>query len=244
MGLFGRRSAIANPVSGQLQVVACSPFPDVGSEIVLFPKCDIDGVITSARVAPTAVRFSGYGVPKAKWPRPGMALPVTVDLADPHRFTIEWDRLPTGPQTAADLAESLRAGQRGESHADAPAPFPRVWRETEHAEGPPALINGLTPQQTELALSGEAAAVGLVPATAEVLAAREVGPSSAPGGTWNIAVRVRDPNGGPGWETVTRMSFSSPERREKRTAIGSELPVLADPDNHHRIIVDVARLAP
>jgi hypothetical protein len=39
------------------------------------------------------------------------------------------------------------------------------------------------------------------------------------------------------------MSFSSPERREMRTTTGRELPVLTDPDNHNRIIVDVARLS-
>jgi hypothetical protein len=82
----------------------------------------------------------------------------------------------------------------------------------------------LTPQQTELALSGAAAALGLVPTTAKVLAAQEAGPSSAPGGTWDITVRVTDPNGGPDWDAVTRMSFSSPERREQRTTAGVECP--------------------
>lgn len=53
----------------------------------------------------------------------------------------------------------------------------------------------------------------------------------------------REPNGGEGWEAVTRISFSSPQRREKRTAAGVELAVLVDPDNHTRIIVDVARLS-
>jgi hypothetical protein len=250
MGSFKRKQTdIANPVGGQLQVVACSPFPDAGAEMVLFPKCHIDGVITAERLAPTAVHYSGYGVPKPKWPRPGMVLPVTVDLADPNRFRIEWDRVPTGPQAAARLAESLSARQRGEpfgeEQADTPAQpaFPRVWREVDYAGASPALVNGLTPQQTELALSGDAAAVGLVPAMARVLAAHPAGPSSAPGGTWDIAVWVADPNGGPGWEAVTRMSFSSAGRREKRTAAGIELPVLVDPDNRHRILVDVARLS-
>ncbi|EJN15204.1 hypothetical protein PMI42_01212 [Bradyrhizobium sp. YR681] len=50
-------------------------------------------------------------------------------------------------------------------------------------------------------------------------------------------------NGGPGSEAVTRMSFSSPSRRESRTAVGVELPVLVDPDNRKRIIVDVAHLS-
>jgi len=76
-----------------------------------------------------------------------------------------------------------------------------------------------------------------------VLAAHEVGQSSAPGGTWDITVRVIDPTGRHDWEAVTRMSFSSPQRREMRTAVGLELPVLVDPDNRHRIIVDVARLS-
>ncbi|WP_271580999.1 hypothetical protein [Bradyrhizobium sp. CCBAU 45389] len=232
---------ITNPVNGLLQVVACSPFPDAAGEMVLHPRCDIDGVVTAERLAAAAVQYSGYDVPKAKWPRPGMMLPLTVDLADPTRFRIEWDRVPTG----REVAEKLAADLRGEEQADTPGcrPSPRVWREIEHAASSPALIYGLTPQQTEIALAGGAAALGLVPTTAKVLSAREVQPSSATGGTWDIAVAVNDPNGGAAWDAVTRMSFSSSSRRKSRTAAGVELPVLVDPDNRKRIIVDVARLS-
>ncbi|MBR0783149.1 hypothetical protein JQ635_17145 [Bradyrhizobium iriomotense] len=198
-------------------------------------------MVTAERLAAAAVRYSGYDVPKAKWPRPGAVLPVTVDLADPTRFRIEWDRVPAGREAAEKLAADLRS----EHQADASGrrPFPRVWREAEHAASSPALVNGLAPQQTEIALAGGAAALGLVPTTAKVLTAHEVKPSSAPGGTWDIAVTVNDPNGGAAWETVTRMSFSSSSRRESRTAAGVVLPVLVDPDNRKRIIVDVARLS-
>jgi len=213
---------ITNPVDGWLRVVTCSPFPDAAGEIVLCPRCDIDGVITAERLAATAVQYSGYDVPKRHWPRPGMVLPVTVDLADPHRFRIAWDQLPAGRRDRA---------------------FPHLWREVEHAATSPELVNGLTPQQTEIALSGAAAALGLVPTTATVISACETGPSSAPGGTWDITVRVNDPRGGPGWDAVTRMSFSSASRRALRTAAGCELPVLVDPDNRKRILVDVARLS-
>jgi hypothetical protein len=264
-----KQSATTNPVRGQLQVVTCSPFPDAGGEVILSPKCEIDGVISAERLAPSAVHYSGYGVPKAKWPRPGMVLPVTVDIADIKRFKIEWDQVPTGPEAAESLAASLRGEQakafsseslsRARSGMDAGSreenaskqkldpsddqAFPRVWREMQHAASQPALVNGLTPQQTELALSGNAAALGLVPTTAKVLAAHEVEPSSAPGGTWDIVVAVTNPNGGSPWEAMTRMSFSSPQRREMRTTTGNELPVLTDPDNHNRIVVGVARLS-
>lgn len=247
MGWFSKReqSRIANPVRGRLQVVACSPFPDAAGEVILYPKCEIDGVITAERLASSAVHYSGYGVPKPKWPRPGVVLPVTVDIADPKQFRIEWDQVPTGREAAEHLAERLNAEQRGEPQADTSADhaFPRVWREVRYAASSPALVNGLTPQEAELALSGGAAALGLVPTTAKVLAAREAGPSSAPGGTWDIIVRVIAPNGGQDWEAVTRMSFSSPERRKKRTTAGLELPVLVDPGSRDRIIVDVARLS-
>ncbi|GLR88175.1 hypothetical protein GCM10007857_48870 [Bradyrhizobium iriomotense] len=223
-----------------MQVVACSPLPDAAGEMVLYPGCDIDGVVTAERVAATAVQYSGHDVPKPKWPRPGMLLPVTVDLADPTRFRIEWDLVPTGHYAAEQLAEHLRS----EPHANTPgrSPFPRSWHEMEHAASLPALVNGLTPQQAEIALAGGGAALGLVPTTARVLTVHEVQPSSAPGGTWDIAVAVNDPNGGPSWEAVTRMSFSSASRRESRSASGVELPVLVNPDNRKRIIVDVARL--
>jgi hypothetical protein len=247
MGWFNKRkrSAFANPVRGQLEVVACSPFPDVAGEVVLFPRCEIDGVISVERLVPTAVHYSGYDAPKTKWPRPGMVLPVTVDIADPRQFRIEWDQVPTGQEAAERLAASLRDEQLGTRNDQAPGhpAFPRAWHEVKHATSTPALVNGLTPQQTELALNGSAAVLGLVPTTAKVLAAQEAGPSSAPGGTWDITVFVTDPSGGPGWEAVTRMSFSSPQRRELRTATGRELPVLTDPYIRNRIIVDVARLS-
>lgn len=231
---------ITNPVDGWLQVVACSPFPDAAGEMVLHPRCDVDGIVTAERLAATAVRYSGYDVPKAKWPQPGAVLPVTLDLADPTRVRIEWDRVATGHEAAEKLAAHLR----GEQQADTPGrPFPRIWREEKHAAASPALINGLTPQQTEIALAGGAAALGLVPTTAKVLSAHEVQPGSAPGGTWDIAVAVNDPSGGAAWDAITRMSFSSPSRRESRTAVGVELPVLVDPDNRKRIIVDVGRLS-
>jgi hypothetical protein len=221
----GRKAvAITNLVRGQLQVVACSPFPDAGGEVILSPHCEIDGVITAERLAPSAVHFGGYGVPKAKWPRPGVVFPVTVDIADPNRFRIEWDQVLSGPEAAQHLAACLRREpQAGLSDDSA---FPRVWRETAHAASSPELVNGIRPQQTELALSGAAAALGLVSTTATVLSAQGAGPSSAPGGTWDISVHVTDANGGEGWDAVTRMSFSSPARREKRTAGGLELPVL------------------
>jgi len=233
---------ITNPVDGWLRVVTCSPFPDAAGEIVLYPRCDIEGVITAERLAATAVTYRGHDVPKPKWPRPGMTLPVTVDLADPARFRIEWDRVPTGREAAERLAEDLRGEPR--AGATGQRPFPRSWREVEHAASSPALVNGLTPQQAEIALAGGGATLGLVATTAKVLGVQAVQPSSAPGGTWDIAVAVNDPNGGAGWEAITRMSFSSASRRERRTAPGVELPVLVDPDNRTRIIVDVARLPP
>lgn len=170
-------------------------------------------MITAERLAPLAVHFGGYGVPKAKWPRPGVVLPVTVDIADPNRFRIEWDQVLSGQEAAEHLAARLR----GEPQADVSddRDFPRVWHETTHATSSAALVNGLMRQQTELVLSGAAAALGLVPTTATVLSAQEAGPSSAPGETWDISVPVTDPNGGEGWDAVTRMSFSSPARREK-----------------------------
>jgi hypothetical protein len=61
VGWFTKRkpAGITNPVRGQLQVVACSPFPDAGGEVILSPQCEIDGVITAERLVPSAVHYSG-----------------------------------------------------------------------------------------------------------------------------------------------------------------------------------------
>lgn len=45
MGWFSKRkpTVITSPVRGQLQVVACSPFPDAGGEVILAPWCETNG---------------------------------------------------------------------------------------------------------------------------------------------------------------------------------------------------------
>ncbi|WP_321969092.1 hypothetical protein [Paraburkholderia tropica] len=240
---------MANPTDGQLRVVACSPFPDTGGETILYPKCEIDGVIVANGVMPVAVRFNGYGVPKPKWPRPGIMLPITFDRADAARFSIRWQEVPTGREAAEQLAAQLSAGPLGEPRIgdQASAHRPNVWHEATYVSAYPLVNNGLTPAETELALSGQGAAIGLIPVVSKVLSARPTGPRSAPGGTWGITVWVEGMDGGSGWQAVTRMSFSSVQRREQRTVPGEELPLLIDPANRQRqrqrVIVDLSRLS-
>lgn len=246
MGWFSKRkrTQITNPVVGQLQVVSCSPFPDVAGEMVLYPQCEIDGVITADRRPAFAVKFKGYGVPKPKWPRPGMVLPVTLDLADPSRFRIEWDQVPTGAEAASSLAAVLNTQQQADQQSPMPdkGAFPRFWQAVTYAGASSSPVGALTSEEIKRALSDGGESLGLFPTTAKVLAAEEVRPSSAPGGTWDITVSVTNLWDGPNWEAVTRMSFSSLERRMRRTAPGQNLPVLVDPVHHARILVDVSRL--
>jgi hypothetical protein len=48
-------------------------------------------------VPPTAAEHRDGDTPTAKWPHPGMTLPVTLDRKDPDRLKVEWDDVaPTG----------------------------------------------------------------------------------------------------------------------------------------------------
>jgi hypothetical protein len=105
---WARSRRMQDPVRGEAQVVAATaPGHDAYSSTY-----EITAVVRAAGMAPAAV--VRHGVARtAKWPRPGMVLPVTVDQADPTRIRIEWGEVPTTRQVARDEARRL---------AQAPAP--------------------------------------------------------------------------------------------------------------------------
>ncbi|GAB3509122.1 SHOCT domain-containing protein [Phytohabitans suffuscus] len=112
MGRFDRFKRISDPVDGTAQVVSATSAPDGQGSAA----CGMHLVVSAPGVPAFAVEGT-YMVKMAKWPWPGMVLPITVSRADPARFKIRWDRVPTGRAAAAEraarLAETLNAQAAG-----------------------------------------------------------------------------------------------------------------------------------
>ena len=81
------------------------------SRTALYHMTRITGVISAEGVEPTAVQYSGL-IKTSNWPSPGSSLPVTVDRADPTKFTILWDKVATGGDSSLAQAEALAAAMR------------------------------------------------------------------------------------------------------------------------------------
>ena len=98
---------MADPAPGTLLVTAAA----MPSRNAIYHMTRITGVISGEGFEPTAVQFSGL-IRTSLWPSPGTQLPVTVDRADPTRFTIHWDQAATNSDGALDQAEALAAAMR------------------------------------------------------------------------------------------------------------------------------------
>jgi hypothetical protein len=101
---------------------------------------------------------------------------------------------------------------------------------------------GTTPEQAAQAFADTSS---MRPATAVVLAAHEVSiPAGMAGGAGagvvDITLDITAPDGS-AYTTVTRISFSTPERRAMVTATGTRLPVLIDPADRSRVVIDIGR---
>jgi hypothetical protein len=248
MGLFNKLKGMSDPVDGQFSLIACS----TNSGGAVYENCAMDGVVSGAGIVPTSVHHTSLLTPTAKWPQPGQTLPVTVDRARPDRLKIKWDEIPTN----REQAQRLSAQQAQQMAAAMQQPVPArasgatvttstsvVGDASRPVPGAPG--GGLTPEETAQALAGGAAALGLQPMNARLIAAHEVhvpaGLPTVPGGTWDLTLDLA-PIGGPGYTTVLRINFSSEQKRQAIAAVGRELPVLADPARHDRIMIDTSRL--
>ncbi len=274
MGLLDRLKGISQPIDAEFRIVACS----ANSGGAVYENCSMDGVVTAPGMDPVSVHHSSLATPTAKWPYPGVVLPVTVDRDHPDRLKINWDQVPN----SRDVARAMAASEAQQLANPAPSVSPATAPEVDIRSLPPqvqSMVNdlvsraqasgatvttsyatdvvgapgrptpgaaggGLTPEQSAQAAAGGAAAIGLEPTTAKVLAAHEVPipagvVGAAPGGVWDLTLDVAAT---PGYTAVIRINFSSPAKRSQIAVVGRELPVLSDPANHDRIAIDTSRL--
>jgi hypothetical protein len=73
-------------------------------------------VVQAEGIPPTNVEHTQI-CPVAKWPRPGMTIPVVVSRSDPRRLTIDFDQIPDAHDVARAMAEQQAAFLRGQATA-------------------------------------------------------------------------------------------------------------------------------
>ena len=107
--VFDKFRRLKDPVAGQAQVVAASR----QMEHAVYASCAMVLIISAPGIEPFKAEQSSL-VKTSRWPHTGMVLPCTVDRANPGRFKIEWDAVPTGSERADQLADQMLAGMQGQ----------------------------------------------------------------------------------------------------------------------------------
>lgn len=112
--------SISDPVQGTAQVVSASMPPSKNGGGAM---CEMSLVVTIPGQPSVAVRKANL-VSMAKWPMPGMSLPVVAERSDPGKFRILWDQVASGRERglfqAQQVADRLN-GNGGEAAGGAAA---------------------------------------------------------------------------------------------------------------------------
>lgn len=257
-----RNHRLTDPIPGKYRLTSCS----VSSPGAAYSNCNMEGVVMADGITPTAVEHY-CTAPTKKWPYPGQELPVLVDRADPQRLRVVWDDVPTGREVgrqaaqaqAQAQAQAMAAGTGAGAGAggtvmagELPPQFQSMLASFQQASGMNVTVagapgraapgtpgGGTTPKQAAAALAESS---GMQRATAVVLAAHGVSIPAAltgggPAGVVDITLDVTPPDGN-GYTAITRISFSTPERRARFTATGTTLNVLIDPADRSRVVID------
>ena len=116
-----KRTRIKDPVDGSAQVVSVSSPPRSGQNAGR-AMCTMNLVVTVPGQSSVAVDTASL-VPLAKWPMPGMALPVIAERNDPQQFKIVWDQVASGWSVGVDQAKRL-ADQMNSGPHETPTGFP------------------------------------------------------------------------------------------------------------------------
>lgn len=95
--------SISDPVQGTAQVVSASMPPSKNGGGAM---CEMSLVVTIPGQPSVAVRKANL-VSMAKWPMPGMSLPVVAERTDPGKFRILWDQVATGRERGLFQAQQV-----------------------------------------------------------------------------------------------------------------------------------------
>jgi catechol 2,3-dioxygenase-like lactoylglutathione lyase family enzyme len=113
-GFTVRQRRLAGRITGTAHVISATPRPTGSTH----GRCEMRLVVQAHRLAPTAVRHRDGAVPVARWPAPGMSLPVTVDPHDLRDLRVHWDRI--RPLSQRPLTTNPRVEHLSEAPAGAP----------------------------------------------------------------------------------------------------------------------------
>jgi hypothetical protein len=267
MGLLARRAErkMTDPVRGVFRVTGFYDKNPHGTP----PRTRVTGVITAPGVPPTVAECKADQ--RGRWAG-ASELPVLVDRADPTRFEVLWNELPppNWRQQERDRAEA--EAERLQSAVDAVSvvlpsqePTGDLPPQAYGAPSPQAPYGGPAPQQFEVynapgrpvpgtpggGLTPDQAAVMVSSGAGErakavVIAAHEVqlpaGMAGAPpAGLVDITLDITRADG-TSYSTVTRVGFSTAERRARVATVGAQLPVFIDPGSQDRVAIDTASL--
>lgn len=215
MGWLGDRNharavgGMVFPMAGELHVATTSVPPSDAR----YSNYLLTGVVCAPGVEPVAVQSSGIARAN-RWPTAGSVLPVTLDRADPRRFVIEWDRIPSAMGQAEALAEQLRThldpAVSGTATGPDAAPASSTWLPAGRAE--PLTVPASTCTRP---------ASAVVTAVQDVPVPAGLGPA---GGVVDLTVNID------GAIVLIRASFPTREQRTRLAAIGATVPVLVDPN--------------
>jgi Short C-terminal domain len=130
---------MSDPVPGQAQIVSATAHHGRG----IYQSCNLSLVVQADGIPPTAVQHSCIA-PAAKWPTPGLVVPVTVDRANPQTLRIEWDHVESGADRAARNSEAIAELMRRQSAPPAQASPPAPPAATPAATSEDDLVEELT----------------------------------------------------------------------------------------------------
>ena len=168
--LFKDGGKMDDPVRGTAQVVSATMHHGRG----IYQMCEMQLVVQADGVPATAVAFGGL-VHRDRWPFPGAVLPVTVDRADPHTVSIEWDEVASSKDRSRASAESLAAMMRGDPSATPVG--------SQGGAGVPMVVNvsGADLGQLSEEQNAKLRMFGIDPDAVAAQAAAEAPPASDPG---------------------------------------------------------------
>lgn len=152
---------------------------------------------------------------------------------------------PDGPYPAVQ-GPALPQATIGQAMRAAAAGRPEIFL-ARGRQAPGSPCGGVTPEQSADLLAHSVSMGGSAGqrASAVVADVREIaipaGLPSTPGGVVDLTLNITVPDG-TSYTTVTRVGFSTPERRLRVAAPGTQLTVLIDPADRTRVAIDTSGL--
>lgn len=161
MGFLDGFRRIKDPVRGSAQVVSTTRAPHAATS----GTCRMN-LVVSVPGSPSFPVDDSFIVSVARWPHPGMVLPIEASQKDPTRFKILWDEMASHHDSAAAQAHQLAAQINQGPVPPAGFPVTAVGQPVVMVDGRPATPEEIQAYeaQTGLDLDGDGRIAGGQPA--------------------------------------------------------------------------------